>query len=193
VIIVISRPDYFRGEQEQIIALFEAGMSRFHLRKPGITEAEIEQLIMEIPEKYYKKMVIHYHLGLALKYQLAGVHLSSAQPVYESNLKGISVSRSCHTISELEQYDGQVDYMFLSPVKDSISKPGYQSELNDQQIRKTMLRSRKSEVFGLGGIDVENIKQVSGLGFDGVAVLGAVWQHIDATRSFRELQNAYYA
>jgi thiamine-phosphate pyrophosphorylase len=47
---------------------------------------------------------------------------------------------------------------------------------------------RHTSVFALGGMTVENMAQVRALGFDGAAVLGAVWQAADPQTAFQALQ-----
>jgi len=47
---------------------------------------------------------------------------------------------------------------------------------------------RHTSVFALGGVTMENMAQVRALGFDGAAVLGAVWQAADPVAAFLLLQ-----
>ncbi len=53
--------------------------------------------------------------------------------------------------------------------------------------RRTELE-RHTAVFALGGVTVEKLAQVRALGFDGAAVLGAVWQATDPLAAFLALQ-----
>jgi thiamine-phosphate pyrophosphorylase len=43
-------------------------------------------------------------------------------------------------------------------------------------------------VFALGGVAVGKLARVRALGFDGAAVLGAVWQAADPVAAFEALQ-----
>jgi thiamine-phosphate pyrophosphorylase len=47
---------------------------------------------------------------------------------------------------------------------------------------------RRAEVIALGGIDAARLPVCRALGFDGVAVLGSVWQAADPLKAFSELQ-----
>ena len=44
-------------------------------------------------------------------------------------------------------------------------------------------------VIALGGISVGRVAEASKMGFEGVAILGAVWQASDPVKAFDELQN----
>jgi thiamine-phosphate pyrophosphorylase len=52
---------------------------------------------------------------------------------------------------------------------------------------------RRTTVLALGGVTAGRLPQIRALGFDGVAVLGAVWQAEDPVAAFCELQDAVYA
>lgn len=193
MITVISRADLFEHEAEWLTRLFDAGMERFHLRKPDASEREVEELLNNIPKKYHSKTVLHYNADLAQKYSLGGVHLSGSQSmdVIPENFSG-SVSKSCHRFDEIEKFDELVDYIFLSPVKNSISKVGYESSWTDNELRSFLLKPRKSKVIALGGIDSNNAAAVLSLGFDGVAVLGALWNADDqdtVVKNLIEIEN----
>ncbi len=114
-------------------------------------------------------------------------------------------SRSCHDLATLRGVLGHYDSAFFGPVFPSISKPGYATELTAQVERgvppneiSSLLNSRTScerrtAVLALGGITADRLPQIRALGFDGVAVLGAVWQADDPVAAFGEIQDAVYA
>ena len=52
---------------------------------------------------------------------------------------------------------------------------------------------RRTAVLALGGITAARLPQIRALGFDGVAVLGAIWQAADPVAAFCEIQDAVYA
>ncbi len=195
--IVITCPDYFPNEAEQIIRLFEDGLQILHLRKPNSSLADYERLIREIPAQYHNRIVLHEHFHLVKKYGLRGMHLKAspnpskggellAHDILMSNeqrhtsppsggLGGATLSKSCHTIEELRDIDG-FDYVFLSPVFDSISKIGYQSAFSDEVLQKASEDGLINEkVIALGGVTFENMGLLKKYNFGGVAMLGAVW------------------
>ena len=50
--------------------------------------------------------------------------------------------------------------------------------------------SRVAEAIALGGIDAARVAECRELGFDGVAVLGAVWRATSPVMAFLEMQQA---
>ena len=124
--IVITLPQFFDGETEQIAQLLRCSISLVHIRKPQATVEETEHLIQAIPQEYHRRLVLHDHHELAMKYHLHGVHLNSRNPLPPQGWQG-SVSRSCHSLEEVKEWKERCDYVSLSPIFDSISKQGYRA------------------------------------------------------------------
>jgi thiamine-phosphate pyrophosphorylase len=98
------------------------------------------------------------------------------------------ISTSFHSLEEIKQNSKNYEYAFLSPVFDSISKQGYKSTFDKTTLKTQLTELNKNvEIIALGGIDENNIQQAMELGFDGVAVLGAVWQSENPIEKFKKL------
>ena len=70
--------------------------------------------------------------------------------------------------------------MLLSPVFDSISKKDYHANYTPEEIRKAHKAGIiDKKVIALGGIDIDNIRQVKDYGFGGAAIMGALWNRFD--------------
>ena len=67
------------------------------------------------------------------------------------------------------------DYIFLSPVFDSISKNSHKSSFKKGDITQ-VLKSSKLKIYALGGINPETAEKAFRMGFDGIAVLGYIWE-----------------
>jgi len=194
-IIVISAPDFLPGEAEAVTALLEAGAWRVHVRKPAAGSDSIARLLEHIPAALYSRISLHDHHELAARFGVGGVHLNSRNPSVPDGFGGM-VSRSCHSIAELSQYSSVCDYMFLSPVFDSISKSGYTSRFSLEEIRRRIVAGSDvatarmdvmssdgncrsvdwERVFALGGVCPDNIRLLEETGFGGAAVLGYLWE-----------------
>lgn len=188
---VITTPTFFGGEEELVRRLFDSGLERLHLRKPGATREELARFLDSLRASDRARIVLHDHFRLCLRYGCAGVHLNSRNPSLPAELEGVSVSRSCHSLEELEAWKESCNYLFLSPIYDSISKEGYGSAFPREELEKAresgLLDSR---VYALGGVSLEHIDELRGLGFGGVAVLGALWQSSDPVACLRALLSA---
>lgn len=135
---------------------------------------EMMHLIQHIHPMHYPKISLNDHHELALRYKLGGIHINSRNPNALQGYQGL-ISKSCHTIEELESIQ-LFDYVFLSPIFNSISKANYQSAFTLDQLYTLAQRDIINEkVIALGGISATNIKQVKEIGFGGAALLGTLW------------------
>lgn len=179
-LILITTPTYFVEEDKILTALFEEGLDTLHLRKPGTAPMFAERLLTLIPEQYHKRIVVHGHFYLKEEYKLKGIHLNARNPRPLEGYKG-QLSCSCHSLDEVQEQKPHCDYVFLSPVFDSISKLNYNAAYTPEELRtaaRTGIVDKK--VIALGGIDEDNLLEVKDFGFGGAAVLGALWNKFDA-------------
>lgn len=189
-LIVITRPDFFLEETESVIALFRNGLETLHLRKPGASENELKEWLRKIPATYYSRIVLHDQFQLTQSFPLKGIHLNRRNPQKPEGFIG-QVSRSCHSLEEVEQYKEKYDYVFLSPIYDSISKEGYHAAFDYHDLCKARDQGIIDErVIALGGIDTTHLDEVKYLRFGGVALLGDVWNQPkeNRVRHFRHLR-----
>lgn len=176
--IVITSPGFLQGEADFIDRLFNHGLDRLHLRKPGADIGECRRLLDGISREWLPRIVVHDNFGLCREYGLGGVHLNGRNPMAPPNHEG-SVSRSCHSLEEISRYKGECDYLTLSPIFNSISKQGYMAAFDPEQLAAARDSGLiDSRVMALGGVTLENIPRVRELGFGGVAILGDVWQRM---------------
>lgn len=174
-LIAISWPTLFDGEAEIVNALFEQGLSVLHVRKPGASAKDVEKLIMHIRPEFHDRLTLHYLPDLAESLELGGYHLSHGHAPAPDDWDG-RLSASCHSLEELQTALQTVDYAFLSPIFDSVSKTGYRSAFNTDQLlaaRDNGIINKR--VIALGGITPDNLHLVAELGFGGAAMLGSLW------------------
>ena len=177
-LIYITLPHFFQGEAQYLTALLRSGLELLHVRKPEASMQELEELIRAIPSMYYPRLVLHDHFALAQRYGLRGVHLNRRNPQAPEGWQG-STSRSCHSLAEVQQNKDTCNYVLLSPVFDSLSKPGYQAAYTagelEEAARSDLIDSR---VYALGGVTLEHLPQLRAWGFGGAALLGDAWRSL---------------
>lgn len=175
-LIVISHPTNFPNEKEIIISLFENGLEIFHLHKPNFSvrqngrtpsfsgEEEIKNFIQQFPKKEQEKIFLH-----------------SDFPKF-------------HSLQELNDCKEKYEYVFLSPVFDSISKKNYKGMFSHRlhkfsQIKSELISAISGKnIIALSGIDEDKIETCRELGFAGVAVLGAIWNSKNPIEKFRKIK-----
>ena len=187
-LIVITPAEFVYREAEKINALFEAGMKILHIRKPHSTEKEYCKLLEDINKEHHNRIKIHEFFHLTDKYNLLGVHLNIRNPNYAGN-KNVNISKSYHSIEELGKKDNY-DYVFLSPIFDSISKQGYHSNFSDKVLTQASLEGKINEkVIALGGINPQRFSAVKKYAFGGMAVLGSIWENDNVVENFLNLKS----
>lgn len=189
-LIVISNPINIDNEQAILSSLFDSGLEIFHLRKPDFTAKELEEYILNIPQQYRNRVVLHSHHPLAVKHELKGVHFTYKNPYQGSDNfpKEMHRSASLHSLEEIQNAAPIFQYLFISPVFDSISKVDYKSHI-DKIALKWFLQgeTKTSEIIALGGINSDTIAEAADMGFDGIALLGSIWMSTKPIESFKEL------
>lgn len=108
----------------------------------------------------------------------AGVHLARAErPPAGSDLR---VGRSCHDAAELRAAaDSGLDYVTLSPIYPTPSKPGYGPALGPDLAGLIGDTPGCPPVYALGGVTPERAAECRAAGAYGIAVMGAVMRAPD--------------
>mgnify|MGYP004443343991 FL=1 len=158
-------------ESERIQRLIAEGFDFVHLRKPGLSDAEMIRLIASLPGEIMPQITLGSHQHLASIAFPGGIHHNSRyQERFPMQLLRYSVS--CHSLDELQKASCEnYDYAFLSPIFDSISKAGYQAAFEHKILAETLPKTPIATV-ALGGVTAQNLAQVKELGFKGAAFLG---------------------
>ena len=176
--ITITSPEFLSGEATFIGKLFLQGLDLLHLRKPEASLEAYKQLLLQIPEQWHSRIVLHEHFKLAEEYKLHGIHLNRRCSVTPNAFHG-SISCSCHTIEEVITQKESKDYVFLSPIFDSISKVGYHAAFSPTSLKQAAIENVIDEkVIALGGLTANNIPLVKEWHFGGVALLGDIWKRM---------------
>ena len=176
--IIITSPEFLSGEATFISKLFSQGLDLLHLRKPEASLEAYKRLLLQIPKHWYSRIVLHEHFALAEKFGLHGIHLNRRCSQVPDSFRG-SISCSCHTLEEVKKQKASKDYVFLSPIFDSISKVGYHAAFSPTLLKQAAIENVIDEkVIALGGITAKNIPLVKEWHFGGVAFLGDIWKRM---------------
>ena len=183
-LIIITEPQFTDNEAAIIAQLLHWGVDLMHLRKPESSADELAKLIEAIPTAYHNRLVLHDHFDLATHFTLHGLHLNRRNSVLPPNHKG-TVSQSCHTLDEVKVCKTKCNYVFLSPVFNSISKLGYTSAFTPKALSEAKKQGVIDQKVALGGITAANIDKTKYYGFGGVALLGDIWSRT-ADKNFEQ-------
>lgn len=209
--LVISSPVRVANEFEIIHKLFEAGLPLFHIRKPGFTIVEMQHYLEQLPVSFRDKLVLHQHHELADTFGIHRIHIKEQErslftPNFTPNFTpdvtpDVTPDRlskpvrcttcyttSVHTIATFNNLPEYYQYAFLSPVFESISKPGYPSTENLLEAVKKRT-NKNTLLIALGGITATNTSIVLEHGFDGIALMGSIWNSDNPVADFRKCRD----
>lgn len=198
-LIILTKATFFVEEDKILTTLFEEGMDNLHLYKPDSEPVYSERLLTLLSEDYYRKITVHDHFYLREEFGLKGIHLNTADAELPYGYKG-HFSCTCHSIAELHDAKKKADYVFLKTIFDSQSNPLDKQTISEEELREA---SRKGlidkHVYAMGGINLDNIRQMRDLGFGGVVICGDLWNRFnihqeqdykDLISHFQKLQKA---
>ncbi|MBC7631511.1 thiamine phosphate synthase [Aeromicrobium sp.] len=159
----------------------EAGLTVVVLRELDLPEDRRTELAL---------LLAHHVRVIAARRPLPGtrgVHLAAHQPVADAGDAG-TLGRSCHHEDEVERAVAQgADYVTISPVAISASKPGYGPPIGVAGVRRAVAVAGDVPVLALGGADVGNVRELRAAGAHGLAVMGVVMRAPDPAAVIEQL------
>lgn len=166
-VIAITSPIFYEDEADKINRLLSTGQADLvHIRKPFSSLKETIDLISKIKDDFHPRLKIHDHFEILDKFDLGGIHLNSRNPNPYGHPKAIS--KSIHNLEDIKTCEN-LDYFFLSPVFDSISKDNYKASFD---LNELSLKIKGKKAIALGGVTPEKFPILKQLGFFGGALLG---------------------
>jgi thiamine-phosphate pyrophosphorylase len=187
-IVVISPETADSREIPAMNGFFLAGLERYHVRKPSWSAMALEAWLSHLPETWRPRIILHQHHGLAAKLRLGGVHDRDA----EGSTAPGGCSRSCHDLPSLRRHLAGYPSLFFGPIFPSLTKQGYRPAPDfPWEDLKRVLKDRSlsdARVLAIGGITADGLRRCVDLGFDGAAVLGAVWNEMDPVGAYRGIR-----
>ena len=177
--IAITQPFAVDGEDAIIRHLLANGFDIVHLRKPDTDIDYCRELLRRLSPIEQRRIVVHDYPTLYEEFALRGIHINHNISSYPTHYRGTR-TRSCHTFEEVIRYKKECDYLFLSPIFDSISKHDYHSKFSHNELLRASNEGIiNHKVIALGGVTHDKIEYLESLNFGGVAMLGALCNNSD--------------
>lgn len=193
-LIIITPPDPFPDEPDLVACMLNRLPITLHLRKPGQPTAQIAGYLKHVPTALHPRIMVHGHPELLQRFNLKGIHFTEKARTcrlgqihrLRKERPDISISSAFHRIADIQEAGEAFDYLFLSPIFNSISKAGYRAAFDPATLERFLSQTGLA-VIALGGIDEQRLDEAARLGFKGGAVLGAVWQAPDPVKAAERL------
>jgi thiamine-phosphate pyrophosphorylase len=174
-LIAVSIAEIIDEDAQIIASLLDSAVDIVHLRKPCAGADSLRAILCKLSSEHRSRIVVHDYPELYAEFSLLGVHVNRNIPSLGDDYTGLR-TRSCHSLDEIVRYKQEYDYLFLSPIFDSISKVGYTSQFShDELLRASSMGIIDSRVVALGGVTPDKIAYLEQLGFGGAAMSGAIY------------------
>ena len=196
-LVLISPSERKDSEISFLLSMFEQGLPTYHIRKTKFSTRELKNFIEEIPPKFHNRLVIHTHHELAMKFDLKGVYISRSHKKrkfrtwlrmqwFKLKKMNLQTSATFRSMEALLDPHSTYDYIFLSPVFDSLSG-SFQAGFSEHSLRHA-LKNTKYKVVARGGTSLDNIQKAHELGFAGVAFYSGIWKTQNPLDEFKKVK-----
>lgn len=164
---------------ETISSAAEAGIDLIQIREESLSDVELFDFVkcaVKCSEKFETRILVNDRVDIALAAGAAGVHLkeSSVRPerirsiVPEDWIVGLSVHFSNGKLNEINE--DCLDYVVVGNVFETDSKPG-KTPIGIGGLADAA-KKYSIPVLGIGGIDLNNLSEVSRSGASGFSAIG---------------------
>ncbi len=170
------------------------GVRAIQLREKDLPVRELLSLALgmrTVTREFGAKLFINDRVDVAAAVEADGVHLGHESMPPEAVRKIVRrkmlVGVSAHTPAEAKEAEkGGADFITFGPVFETPSKRRYGAPAGIESL-KTVKHLIKIPVFGLGGINQENLRDVMKTGADGVSMISAIFGAEDIRSAAAEM------
>jgi thiamine-phosphate pyrophosphorylase len=165
-------------------AAFAGGCRWFSLRERDLPPPERRELLgslVALGRRFAATVMMHEDIDAATDLGAGGVHLPSGSnpATARARLPHVLIGASAHTAVEASASLGAgADYVTVSPVFLTASKPGYGPALGLEDLARIVAHA-SGPIVALGGITAENAGLCLSGGAQGVAVMGEIMRAAD--------------
>lgn len=159
----------------------KGGVRGVQLREKDLSSRELYELaydLRKLTAKYDARLIINDRVDIALAVEADGVHLGlNSLPIHRvRRLLGNSrlIGLSCHNqVNAIMAQENGADFITFGPVYYTPSKANYGKPVGIEKL-EMVSHLLDIPVFGLGGIKLDNIKEVVATGASGIALVSAI-------------------
>lgn len=177
------------GFDDALLGAASAGVRFFQIRDKGANAEEFASLVddvMQLLSGFPTTIVINDRADVALASGADGVHrpggglpLGTLRRLMEYRLVGVSCHDTDGVVAAVE--DG-ADYVTLSPIFETESKPGYGPALGLARLERAC-RAVERPLYALAGVTPDRARDCIEAGAHGVAVMGGIMRAEDPYES----------
>jgi thiamine-phosphate pyrophosphorylase len=184
LLVITDRKGAARPLEDVVGAALRGGCRWLSLREKDLEHDErvaLLERIVALGRSGGATITVHGDIEAAAAAGADGVHLPAGGSPEQARArlgKQALIGLSVHSAIEAAAAAPAADYVTLSPIFGSISKPGYGPALGLQSLADAALRARLP-IVALGGIAAHNLGPCLAAGAAAIAVMGAVMAAAD--------------
>lgn len=194
---LVTCPDGFSAEYEDIEEMFRRGLSRLILDKrsrggaPRATDDEYERWLLSLNMEYRDRIWVRGTPDLANRLDVRGcvAEARSLMGQVPESWKRVNCVALCNSLDEYNQLPDWVSGALLGPIYQPLSALEPVKTL-DSAILNSLQEPARIPIIAWGGVEPETISELKKLPLAGVATLGGIWNYADPINAFIKLQRA---
>jgi thiamine-phosphate pyrophosphorylase len=192
LLVISDRSQATRPLIEVAEAAFRAGCRWFSLREKDLPAAErldLLRALVALGHRFGATVTAHEDIEAVVLSGADGVHLPGGGDPFAARrrLPAGLIGVSAHFPEEAAaQLKAGADYVTLSPIFLTASKPGYGPAAGLDALAEAA-RLAPGQVIALGGIDADNVAACLAAGARGIAVMGEIMRAADPEATVRRL------
>jgi thiamine-phosphate diphosphorylase len=184
-----------RSNLDVIEAALSGGVTIVQLREKELDSRDFYVEAMKIHEVLKSRqipLIINDRIDIALAVDADGVHIGQEDMPLDLARKLLGPEKiigvSVFTLDEARAAEaGGADYLGLSPIFITATKPGLSRQLGIEGIAP-LRRAVKIPLVGIGAMNTSNVYDAVKAGLDGVAVVSAIVSQKDITAAARAIK-----
>ena len=197
---LITAPDDFSAEFDDIEEMFRRGLTRLILQKrgrmgtPNATEADYERWLLGLPMEFRDRIWVSGTPDLAQRLEVRGCLCDSNRLMGEipPSWYRIDTVARCSTPEEMAKLPPWVSGALIGPVFQPMSafEPVSCIDLSSLKSSENSLNPTKIPLILSGGLEPENLGSIRDIALAGVATLGGIWNYADPINAFIKMKRA---
>lgn len=206
---LVTCPDNFAAEYDDIEKMFHCGLTRLILDKRGrggnarASFDDYERWLLSLPMDLRDRIWVRGTPDMAEQLDVRGCvcEAQSLLGYVPESWKRVNCVALCRNLEQLDDLPEWVSGALIGPVfqPQSVYEPVHSLGIEILAEKLAMLeknsdtpeisaqRVSKPQIIAFGGIDHENLDDIKKLPIQGVSVLGGIWNYADSVNAFIKL------
>lgn len=178
----------------------ESGITMFQFREKGNgaligdEKEDLARKLLALCHDYAVPFIVNDDVALANKIGADGIHVGQDDmdvKVFAEQFKGKIIGLSISNIDEYKTSNlAHVDYIGVGPMYATTSKDDANLPVGPEMITKLRAHVNHFPIVAIGGINVENTREVMQAGADGISIISAITKSENISNTISQfLQN----